>query len=94
MGASAVAMKSTHNRLLGTLLDNMRESIQAPHCNLWCLKGGRGKPVLICILTRSLGFRAVNSRTQQFQRKPYMLFDLYPTLNTWHCLWSDSWLVK
>ena len=44
---------------LATLLDNMRESIHAPHCNLWCLQvtqskrislpvASRGKPVLIC----------------------------------------------
>ena len=31
-------------------------------------------------------------QTHQFQRKAYIFFptcDLYPTLNTWYCLWSD-----
>ena len=32
--------------------------------------------------------------SQQFQKKPYIFFDLHQTLNTWCCLWSDSWLVK
>ena len=77
--ASAVAMKSTQNRPLATLLDNMRESIHAPHGNLWCLQGtyvcrasasGRGKTVLICMLARSLGFRAVTPERSSFRENP------------------------
>ena len=59
---------------LATLLDNMRESIHAPLCNLWCLQvrqsqpsASRCKPVLICIiLARSLGFHAVTPERSIF----------------------------
>ena len=47
----------------------------------------RGKPVLIWFSHR-------NSRTLQFKRKHHIFFNPYPILNTWYCLWSDSWLVK
>ena len=56
----------------------------------------RTKPVLISILAffARVCVSHYNSRTQQFQIKSYILCNLYPTLNTWYCLWSNSWLVK
>ena len=50
----------------------------------------RGKPVVMCILTYSLSVSHCNSRTQQFQRKCNIFFNLYPPPNIWYCLWSDS----
>ena len=49
----------------------------------------RGKPVLVSILYFRSCSRC-NFRTQQFRRKPHLFFDLYPTLNMWYRMWSDS----
>ena len=60
---------------LATLLDNMRESIHIPYFNSGASKlhrasASRGKPVLICILARSLGFHAVTPERNSFRENP------------------------
>ena len=83
---------------LATVVDSMRESIPCP--SLWLLvpsryterasECARGKPVLIGIFAFSLVFHAVTLDRSCFRENP-TYFDLYPTLNTWYCLWSDSY---
>ena len=91
---------------LATPLDNMRQSIHAPHCNPWCLQVTQSKHILVvesaylkvsqARANLHIGsftwFSRHNSRMQQFHS--HIIFNLYPTLNTWYCLWSDSWLMK
>ena len=66
----------------------MRELIHALQCNLWCLQVMQskriwGKPVLVCILTRSLGFHAVTLECSSFREKPTHFF--WTSIWRWIC---------
>ena len=76
---------------IATLLDKHARVDTRPALQL--LVPPAGKPVLICVLPRSLGFHAVTLERSSFTENT-TYFHQYPTLNVWYCLWSDSCLVK
>ena len=74
---------------LATLLDNMRESIHAPHLQLLVSPRYEEQPSVLVEVARinfHIGsftwFLRRISRTQQLQRKPHIIFNLHPMLNT------------
>ena len=78
---------------LATILDNMRESIHAPHLQLLVPPRYEEQADALEVSAVLIGFFASvsrrNSRIHQFKRNPHIFFDLYLTLNTWYCLWSE-----
>jgi hypothetical protein len=68
-----------------------RDPKNGPHYHVW--NSSVQSQSIVQSRVHSPAF-VVSHRTQQFQRKSYIFFNLYMTLNTWYCLWNDWWLVK